>query len=131
MRFGMELPLKYKAASAELAFFGLGRTNVLSSTEFIFTADQPIESGMLCEISIAWPILLENRVRLQLILEATIVRVEGPVVAARISKYNYRTRGVWQPEPAQEPVELAPLLGPPFRVAATGHLPGASRAFTA
>jgi hypothetical protein len=98
IRFPLTLQLRYKAFSADMAILGTGQTKLISSTELIFTSDQPIEAGMQAEICVAWPALLDGRVRLQLILKTIIVRSAGPVAAARISKYDYRTRGPWQTE---------------------------------
>lgn len=94
-RFPVSMQLRYKAVSRDMALYGVGRTNLMSSTELIFTSEHPMEPGMTAEISIAWPVLLDNRVRLQLILECAIVRSEGRVAQARIAKYYYKTRGAW------------------------------------
>ena len=93
MQFPLVLPLKYKAISPEAkAISGTGSTVLLSSTDIVFNAGQPIRSGVRCEISIAWPVLLENRIRLQLVLQSLITRSEGQVVMARVSKYEFQTQ---------------------------------------
>ena len=94
MQFPLVLPLKYKVIALKAkAISGTGSTLLLSSTDIIFNADQPLGSGVQCEISIAWPVLLENVIGLQLVLQSVITTSVGQVVMARVSKYEFRTRG--------------------------------------
>jgi hypothetical protein len=94
MQFPLVLPLKYVVISPKAkAISGTGSTVLLSSTDIIFQADQPLVSGVQCEISIAWPVLLESRIHLQLVLESVITRSEGQFVMAGVVKYEFRTRG--------------------------------------
>ena len=94
MQFPLVLPLKYKTISPKgKAISGTGSTVLMSSTDIVFSADQPVRRGVRCELSIAWPVLLETRIRLQLVLQSVITRSEGQFVIARISKYEFRTRG--------------------------------------
>ena len=93
MQFPLVLPLKYKAISPKaIAISGTGSTVLLSSTDIVFNADQPLRSGVRCEISIAWPVLLQGRIRLQLVLQTIINRSEGQFVIGRVSKYEFRTQ---------------------------------------
>jgi hypothetical protein len=89
-----------------MTIFGTGRTNLMSSTELIFGADQRLEPGMMTEISIAWPVLLDGRVRLQLVIEGAIVRSEAGLTAVQIWKYHYRTRGPWAQEETRQPIPM-------------------------
>ena len=94
MQFPLVLPLKYKVTSPKAnAISGTGSTLVLSSTDIVFNADQPLGSGVRCEISIAWPLLLETDIGLQLVLQSVITRSEGQVVMAKVSKYEFWMRG--------------------------------------
>jgi hypothetical protein len=93
-QFPLVLPLKYKVISPEAeAISGEGSTVSLSSTDIVFNADQSLGSGVVCEISIAWPVLLETDIGLQLVLHSVVTRSEGQVVAARVSKHEFRMRG--------------------------------------
>ena len=97
MQFPLVLPLKYKTTSRRAkAISGTGSTVLLSSTDIVFNADQPLGSGVRCEISIAWPVRLEINIGLQLVLQSVITRSEGQVVMARVSKYEFWTRGPWE-----------------------------------
>ena len=94
MQFPLVLPLKYKTISSKgKAISGTGSTVLLSSTDIVFNADQPLGSDVRCEISIAWPVLLETNVGLQLVLYSVITRSEGQFVMGRYSQYEFRTRG--------------------------------------
>jgi hypothetical protein len=91
--FPIQLELAFKVISKDRVWCGSGSTLSIGSKELAFTADRPLEAGMTAEISLVWPSLLENRVRLQLVLETSIARVLGNRVEARISRYRFRTRG--------------------------------------
>src|SRR5215469_12973680 len=93
MQFPLVLPLKYRTISQKAdAISGTGSTVSLSSTDIVFNADQPLVSGVQCEISIAWPVLLEGRIRLQLVLQSVITRSEGQFVMGRVARYEFRTQ---------------------------------------
>ena len=93
-QFPLVLPLKYRTISQKAdAISGTGSTVSLSSTDIVFNADQPLGSGVQCEISIDWPVLLEADIGLQLVLHSVITRGEGQVVTARVSKHEFRMRG--------------------------------------
>src|SRR5215469_6096221 len=94
MQFPLVLPLKYKAIFPKgKPISGTGSTVLLSSTDIVFNADHPLGSGVQCEISIDWPVLLEGRIGLQLVLHSLITRSEAQFVMSRFSQYEFRTRG--------------------------------------
>jgi hypothetical protein len=123
-RFPVAMQLRYKAVSRDMALFGVGRTNLMSSTEVIFTSEHSMEPGMTAEISIAWPVLLDNRVRLQLILEGAIVRSEGRIVQVRIAKYYYKTRGAWGDAETAVPARNQPRIAALTAGLAPNAVPG-------
>ena len=85
MQFPLVLPLKYKVIYPKVkAIAGTGSTLVLSSTDIVFNADQPLGSALRCEISIAWPVLLGTDIRLQLVLQSVITGSEGQLVTGRV-----------------------------------------------
>ena len=123
-RYPLALQLRYKAVSAEVTIFGTGRTSLISSTELIFSADQCLEGGMKAEISIAWPVLLDGRVRLQLVIEGAIARSEAGLTKVQIWKYHYRTRGQWAQEETRERIPMG-LPVPPAHSLVTENTLGA------
>jgi hypothetical protein len=66
---------------------------MISSKDIVFGGDDGLKAGMKAEIAVAWPLLLDSHIRLQLILEATITGSQDGVAEARIRAYHFRTRG--------------------------------------
>ena len=48
---------------------------------------------MAAEIALAWPFLLDNRIRLQLVLQVMITGTQDGVAGARILAYQFHTAG--------------------------------------
>jgi hypothetical protein len=101
MQYPVAMELKYKTRS-RTPRVGMGKTTWMSSSEVIFTADQPIAEESTVEISIAWPALLHNRVALQLVVEGEVTRSQEGEATVRILKHHFRTRGPWQREQTLE-----------------------------
>jgi len=121
-RYSIALELRFKAAAGDQKICGTGRTTYMNSRELVFTSDRPLEPGMQAELAVAWPFLLDGRVRLQLVLQGVITHSQYGQVEARITRYHFRTRGEWeQPEKPvlREFPEAAPRIGRPM--AATAH----------
>jgi hypothetical protein len=76
---------------------------MMSSKDIIFAPGDGLKPGMKAEIAVAWPRLLEGRIRLQLVLEATITGSQDGVVEARIRAYDFRTRRPTEVEQITEP----------------------------
>jgi hypothetical protein len=66
---------------------------MMSSKEIIFGGGNGLKPGMKAEISVAWPSLLDGRMRLELVLQATITGSQDGVVEARIRAFDFRTAG--------------------------------------
>jgi hypothetical protein len=66
---------------------------MMSSKDIIFAPGNELNPGMKAEIAVAWPFLLDSHIRLQLMLEATIISSQAGVAAARIRAYYFQTRG--------------------------------------
>ena len=66
---------------------------MMSSQEIIFTSDDGLEPGMTAEVALAWPFLLDDRIRLQLVLQMMINASRDDVAEARILAYDFRTAG--------------------------------------
>jgi hypothetical protein len=96
----------------------------MSSKELVFSVDRPLTCDMKTDIAIAWPFLLDGRVRLQLVIEAKITSCGENWAEARITRHQFRTRKEWEltERPVQQPLETpAPeiatgLLAPAFRL---------------
>jgi hypothetical protein len=73
---------------------GSGRTIDLSRSGLSFTADRALQAGQKLDVSIDWPVLLDGRVQLQLIMSGVVVRTSGTLTALRIQRHEFRTRPV-------------------------------------
>jgi len=85
------LHLHYKAPLKNGTLHGFGRTRTISHKDIIFGPGDGLEQGMKAEIAIAWPSLLEGRIRLQLVLKVSITDSQEGMVKARIQAYDFRT----------------------------------------
>lgn len=103
-REAIEYPISLKLAFKtrnRASRAGFGETCSMSSHRLVFTSDPPIERGTMLEISLAWPVLLDDCVPLKLVVETEVVACEGLRMSARIIKYQFRTGRV--------PVEIHPV----------------------
>jgi hypothetical protein len=88
------LELRYKVKTKYGPLYGFGQTRMMSSKDIIFGGGgDGLKPGMKAEIAVAWPFLLDGRIRLQLVLEARITGSQDGVTEARILAYHFRTRG--------------------------------------
>jgi hypothetical protein len=85
--------LNYKAISEHGPVYGFGHTGMMSRRDIRFAAGDGLKPGMDAEIVVAWPRLLDDRIRLQLVLQVTITGSQDNVTEARIRAYDFRTLG--------------------------------------
>ena len=71
---------------------GSGRTIDMSSSGMSFTADTPLPIGQTLDMSIDWPVRLDDDVQLQVVVSGVVVRSTGAVIALRIERHEFRTR---------------------------------------
>jgi PilZ domain len=70
----------------------LGNMIDISSSGLRFATPGPLEPGRKLGVAIDWPVLLDGRVQLQLILAGTVVCSTGTETAIRIQRHEFRTR---------------------------------------
>jgi hypothetical protein len=92
-RYPIPLQLHYKATSKLGPLYGFGQIRLISSKHIIFGPSDGLQPGMKAEIVVAWPRLLDGRIRLQLVLDAIITGSRDGLTEARILAYQFRTRG--------------------------------------
>ena len=90
VRFPLALQLSYRSVSPE-GTVGAGRTLNVSSAGILFTAQHELPVGMTLELTIQWPVLLENSLPLQVRLFGTTVRASGDQAVLKIDKHEFRT----------------------------------------
>jgi hypothetical protein len=88
------LQLRYKAQTKYGPLYGFGETRTISSKDIIFAGGNELQPGMKAEIAVAWPLLLDGHIRLQLMLKTIITSCQDGVVEARILEYDFRTHGL-------------------------------------
>jgi hypothetical protein len=66
---------------------------MVSSQDIIFVGGNGLKRGMKAEIAVAWPRLLDNRIRLQLVLQVIITGRPDGMSQARIVSNDFRTAG--------------------------------------
>ena len=110
------LELLYKATSKQGPLYGFGQTRMISSQDITFTPSGGLKPGMAVEIAVAWPPLPDGRIRLQLVVEATIIGSQDGVAEARIIDYHFRTRGF-----AEHSRAVGPEREPNHRAAGYDH----------
>lgn len=97
--------LHYKVISSRRPIIGAGRTTRVGSHVIEFEADQPVPPGSKVELSVCWPVLLDNRVGLQLVLSGWVAASEGNSARVEFERYHFRTRRTAAPgrQPAAAP----------------------------
>jgi hypothetical protein len=73
---------------------GSGQIIDLSSSGLRFAAQRPLEPGLKLDVAINWPVLLDGRIQLQLIVTGVVVWSSGTETALRIQRHDFRTRRV-------------------------------------
>lgn len=91
-RYEMSLSLRWKLIWREKVIeTGTGATIDLSSSGISFRAEKALPLKSRVELSIAWPMFLENFPPLQLIVSGVVVRADGGQNAIRMNGYEFRT----------------------------------------
>jgi hypothetical protein len=89
--------MRYQTKSEYAVVTGTSVTNWIGSRQIAFAASADIREQMKIQIAIAWPYLLDDRVQLQLIIEAVVTKVAEGIAEAAISHYDFRTRKEQEP----------------------------------
>ena len=101
-RFPMTRELRYKILEDEsIVESGLGATLDMGSGGVLFQTDHQLPIGTFIELSISWPVLLENSCPMRFIAFGRLLRSTGCVSACTIDKYEFRTQ-------ARAPLLLVP-----------------------
>src|SRR5207247_942469 len=77
-RYALDLALTYRVIRKGLVkATGSGRTSNISSRGLAFTTSDTFEVGTDIELSICWPVLLNDNCLLKMVVEGTVVRSDG------------------------------------------------------
>jgi hypothetical protein len=91
-RFAMERDVRYKLAEdGGVVTAGSGQTIDMCSGGVAFVTDQPLTPGGFVELSISWPVLLDETCPMRCIVFGRILRSNGRKTVCSIDKYEFRT----------------------------------------
>lgn len=102
-RFPIQRELRYKVLrDRRVAEVGVGKTINLGSGGVAFRVDRDLAAGVLVELSISWPVLLDDTCPVRLVAFGRLLRSRAGVCACTIDKYEFRTQArVMQTLPAR------------------------------
>jgi hypothetical protein len=109
-RFRIPLPVAFTWHVSREECQATGQVIEIGSDGAIFQSTTRIPVGTIATVSVAWPVLLDNRCRLQLILSGCVVETEGEQFTMRIDRYDFRTARRADADPA---VLQKPMYGEP------------------
>ena len=93
-RFPLVRELRYRPANRRGEPACQGQTINISSSGTLFTIVEDLAPGMKVELSISWPLKLNDAISMNLVAGATIVRVEGRKAAARFETHEFKLAGI-------------------------------------
>jgi hypothetical protein len=93
-RFPLEQDVRYKMLYGQrIAETGAGRTTNISSGGLWMTTESMLTSGMPVELSMTWPVLLNDNCPMKLMIYGCVVRSNERGAAVAIERYEFRTMG--------------------------------------
>ena len=93
-RFQIDQEVKYKMLYGQrIAETGVGRTMNVSSGGVWFSTENMLTSGMPVELSMTWPVLLNESCPMKLMIYGCVVRSNERGAAVAIERYAFRTQG--------------------------------------
>ena len=92
-RYECQLELRFESRSREGSRLEYGMTADLSRKTLRFQTDSPPPIGQQMEVRIAWPFLLQNVCRLELVVRGLVIRVGARGTIMEIGSYEFQTCG--------------------------------------
>jgi len=93
-RFHIEQEVKYKMLYGQrIAETGTGKSLNVSSGGLWFTTETMLTAGMPVELSLAWPVLLNDSCPMKLMIYGCVIRSNERGAAVAIERYEFRTQG--------------------------------------
>ena len=94
LRFLIEQEVRYKMLYGQrIAETGTGKTMDISSGGVWFSTENMLTSGMPVELSMNWPVLLNDSCPMKLMIYGCVVRSNERGAAVAIERYEFRTQG--------------------------------------
>jgi hypothetical protein len=93
-RFHIEQEVRYKMLYGQrIAETGVGKTVNISSGGVWFSTENMLTTGMPVELSLNWPVLLNDSCPMKLMIYGCVVRSNQGGAAVAIERYEFRTQG--------------------------------------
>jgi hypothetical protein len=93
-RFHIEQEVRYKMLYGQrIAETGVGKTRNISSGGVWFTTESMLTPGLPIELSMTWPVLLNDSCPMKLMIYGCVVRSSDKGAAVAIERYEFRTQG--------------------------------------
>ena len=93
-RFRIDQEVRYKMLYGQrIAETGMGRTLNISSGGVWFSTENMLTSGMPVELSMNWPVLLNDSCPMKLMIYGCVIRSNEKGAAVAIERYEFRTQG--------------------------------------
>lgn len=93
-RFEIEQEIRYKMLYGQrIAETGTGKTMNISSGGVWFSTENMLTSGMPVELSMNWPVLLNDSCPMKLMIYGCVIRSNEKGAAVAIERYEFRTQG--------------------------------------
>jgi c-di-GMP-binding flagellar brake protein YcgR len=106
-RFEIGEEVRYKMLYGQrIAETGSGKTLNISSGGVWFSAENMLTVGMPIELSMNWPVLLNDSCPMKLMIYGCVVRSNEMGAAVTIERYEFRTQGS---RAFQQPLTPAPV----------------------
>ena len=92
-RFPLETEVHWRGVGARDKISpGRGRSINMSSNGVLFTTARPLRVGSRVELSIHWPVSLDDVCPLKLVMQGRITRAAEKAAAITFDRYEFRTR---------------------------------------
>jgi hypothetical protein len=93
-RFPIHEEVRYQCLKGSRIFtVGVGKTLEIGSREVRFTTQEALKRGQKIRLAMDWPAMLDDTCRMTLELYGWILRSDKGEAAAKIERYEFRTRG--------------------------------------
>jgi hypothetical protein len=92
-RFSIQREIRYKVLEdGAMIASGTGHSIDVGSGGVAFAAEHPLKPGAFVEVSISWPVLLDQTCPMRLIVFGRVLRSSGQKNICSIDKYEFRTQ---------------------------------------
>jgi len=92
-RFPLQQEVRFKVFYRNGVQIGLGKTINISSRGVLIATDLELTPGDRLELSVNWPVRLDNQCPIKLVATGRVVRAQPGKAAIAIDRYEFRTQG--------------------------------------